>query len=138
MAIKGYNTLVQIKDAGGTYRELYKCKQTDIFGMDRAELDVTPLRADHSEKDTGIASTNNLKMDVIYDDTDATHSVSSQYGLQYLVKFDIECDIKVTLASGKFFEYRGKFKTFAVTGAQVNGIVMASTEFMPTVAPLNQ
>lgn len=139
MAIKGYNTLVEVMDSLGTYREVAKAKNTDIYKSSRGVVDTTTLRSPggHTEKDTTLRDTMPLKLDVIYDDTSPSHSLTSAYGLQYLFKFDVACQMRITLASGKQFEYLGKITDMEVTGGQPGGIIEASVTFTPTQAPIS-
>lgn len=135
--IKGYNTVLEIKDLAGVYQEIAKCRQSDVFGGQNASEDVTHMRSPnrHTETDSTLRSTDPLKLDVIYDSTLPTHSSGSDVGFEYLLVSGDKRDLRVTLSNGKQFIYNVFLSAFNVSSASANNILQASATFMPTQAP---
>jgi len=138
-AIKGYNTVVEIKDSAGVYKELAKCKQSDIFKGSNASEDVTHMRSTgrHTETVPTLRTTAPLKLDLIYDSTDPTHSSTSTEGFPYLLASADIRNLRFTLSNGKQFVYNGFVAEFEIGSANPNNIIMASAVFQPSEAPVS-
>mgnify|MGYP000434846086 CR=1 FL=1 len=87
MAVKGYNSVVQVKGLGGVYVEIAKCKQNDFFDGSNATVDVTHNRSTgrHAEREVTLRDTAPMNLDLIYDDSSPTHTLTSTVGLHYLL-----------------------------------------------------
>lgn len=136
--IEGFDTTIEVKDTSGTYHEIAKCRETDIFSGSRATVDTTHMRtrAGHRTKKMTLLDTDPISGTLIFNPEDPTQAQDSPIGLHYLLKNKVEADFRLTLSSGWYIEYHAGVTRFKIEKANADNIIEASYEITPLEAPL--